>query len=267
MKKIIPKRNYTIFYFKYESCKVTTKESELKMSCSASLAHNIWSQRSLEYIWEKVTLGGGVQSDWWSGEVSRTYSYADGERARFINGLRTRHFPGSNASHSLMNRYIHALWVKRQKSETIFDFLGQQAVPPKIFDDKWPSTRRKWESCQRNVVIDSFITRRLKEKFPPDRIADQTESPGQGRLYKSHLFSKSPSAPRLRLSFTSCLFIPAVFLLLTSFLSFRLHHFLLLDCVPHPDWFHLALVSPAVTWPHASPFPKLHFIGQLQANT
>lgn len=79
---------------------------------------------------------------------------------------------------TLMDRDIQT----KERAKTLnglgFWFLaGSASLCLQTFDDKWPSTHLKWESSQRNAVIDSFFTKRLNRKeFPPDRTADQTEA-------------------------------------------------------------------------------------------
>lgn len=83
-------------------------------------------------------------------------------------------------THFFMDRDIHTNALK-ERAQTLnqlgFWFLaGSASLCLQTFDDKWPSTHLKWESSQRNVVIDSFFTKRLnRKKFPLDRTADQTE--------------------------------------------------------------------------------------------
>lgn len=83
-------------------------------------------------------------------------------------------------THFFMDRDIHTNALK-ERAQTLnqlgFWFLaGSASLCLQTFDDKRPSTHLKWESSQRNVVIDSFFTKRLnRKKFPLDRTADQTE--------------------------------------------------------------------------------------------
>lgn len=94
------------------------------------------------------------------------------------NCLRTeRYLEAMSHTHRRRQTHTHSRLEGRGLNFKSVWFLAGSAGPClQTFDDKWPCVHLKWESSQRNAVIDSFFTKRLKRtKFPPDRTADQTE--------------------------------------------------------------------------------------------
>lgn len=90
-----------------------------------------------------------------------------------------------------MDTHIHTNTVKEAAQNfKLVRFLISCRVSSlcfKTFDDKWPTTHLKWESSQRNAIIDSFFTKQLnRKKFPPDRTADQTQSPAKDICSRHH---------------------------------------------------------------------------------
>lgn len=173
------------------------------------LSYNIWSQRHIIHNWEKVSeqQRSGGRAAWRIRPEdrgccrSRSLTDETGKSPGHIHMLIEK---GLSSWQIAFGTYVTwKLWPTRtvvdrdvrtfkKRAETLnrfgFWFLAGSASPClQTLDDKWPSSHLKWESSQRNVVIDSFFIQRLnRKKFPADRTADQTEPPAKDIASRRH---------------------------------------------------------------------------------